>query len=367
MLAPDLALLPFPVAAERGIGQKVVVGFAFEAVLGEAVAEPYVVVTAILAHFLHQHVGGGGGVGALVVVLPVYVEPGIGMMLAQVDLRLGQHAAGSAGRVEQLAYRAASGEEIVVVDEQYAHHEADHLARREVVAGGLVGEFIEPADQVLEDQTHLFVRHLARVQIHPAELRNHHVEDVRLAHLLDLGFELEVFEDAAYLGGEPLEVAHQMLRDVVGIPQQPLEIEIRVIVESLACCLVEHGVQHCALVSALALSMFGENAGFGGRQHTVEATQHRHREHDSLVPGWPVGAAQKVGDLPNQVGNVTMVGHRNGRLPNWGRATIYHAMDRLVCVARRERLRLPVSCLDFAPAPTRMKLMGPARCGLRLI
>ena len=119
------------------------------------------------------------------------------MVLAQVVLRFRQHAAGAAGRVEQLAHRTGRGEEFVVIDEQDAHHQPDDLARREVVARGLVREFVEAPDEVLEDQPHLLVRHRARVQIDIGELGDDEVEDVRLAHPLDLGFELEEVEDVA--------------------------------------------------------------------------------------------------------------------------------------------------------------------------
>ena len=68
-----------------------------------------------------------------------------------------------------------------------------------------------------------------------------------------------------------------MLLDVIGVPHKPLEIEIGVVVEALACRLVQHRVERCALVSVLALSMFGEDSGLGGREHAVEATQDRDR------------------------------------------------------------------------------------------
>ena len=71
-----------------------------------------------MVHLLHEHVGRGGGEGALVVVLPVDVELAPRVVLAQVVLRLGQHAAGAAGGVEQLAHGAGRGEQFVVVDEQ---------------------------------------------------------------------------------------------------------------------------------------------------------------------------------------------------------------------------------------------------------
>ena len=251
---------------------------------------------------------------ALVVVLAVDVEPGLPVVVAQVALRLRQHPAGAAGGVEEGAHHAGGGEQGVVVDEQQAHHQPDDLARGEVVARGLVGKLVEAADQVLEDEPHLLVRHPVRVQIDAAELRDDHVEDVRFAHLLDLGLELEVLdEDAAHVGGEALEVAHQVLGDVVGVALELLEVEGRAVVEALAGGLVEDAVQGLAPEpAALAPLVLGQHPGLGGREHAVEAAQHGHRQHHPLVLRRAVGAAQQVRDLPDQVGEVGVVGCRAG-------------------------------------------------------
>ncbi|TLD46543.1 MAG: hypothetical protein FAZ92_01169 [Accumulibacter sp.] len=235
------------------------------------------------------------------------------MVLAQVVLRLGQHAASTAGRVEQLAHRTGRGTQLVVVDEQDAHHQPDDLARREVVAGGLVGEFVEAADEVLEDEPHLLVGHRVRVQVHVAELGDDEVEDVRLAHPLDLGFELEELEDVADVLRETLDVADEVLLDVVGVTLQPLEVERGVIVEALAGGIVEMGVEGVAFEpAALAPLELGQDLGFRRRQHAVEAAKDGHGEHDAFVLRRAVGTAQQVGDLPDQVREVVVVRHRSG-------------------------------------------------------
>ena len=112
---------------------------------------------------------------------------------------------------------------VVVIDEKQVHHEADDFARREVVARGFVGQFVEASDEILEEQPHVLVRHLRRMQIDVAEFRNDEVEDVRLAHLLDFVIELEEIEDAADVGREALDVADEVLLDVVGVALQLLE------------------------------------------------------------------------------------------------------------------------------------------------
>jgi hypothetical protein len=134
----------------------------------------------------------------------------------------------------------------VVVDEEQVDHEADHFARREVITGRLVREFVEAADEVLEDEPHLLVRHVRRVEVDVGELRDHEVKDVRLVHLLDLGLELEVLEDALDVRREALDVADQVLVDVVRVALELLEVERRVVVEALARDLVQLGVERLA-------------------------------------------------------------------------------------------------------------------------
>ena len=84
------------------------------------------------------------------------------------------------------------------------------------------------------------------MQIHVGELRDDEVEDVRLVHLLDFGFELEEVEDALDVSREALDVADQMLVDVVRVALELREVERRMVVEALASHLVELGVERVA-------------------------------------------------------------------------------------------------------------------------
>lgn len=86
MLLLDLFLLLLPVDAERRVAEEVVERFGRELVLGEDVAEADIVAAAVVAHLLHEHVGGRRGEGTLIVVLPAGVELRFGVMLAQVAL-----------------------------------------------------------------------------------------------------------------------------------------------------------------------------------------------------------------------------------------------------------------------------------------
>ena len=207
---------------------------------------------------LDEQVGGGDGEGALVVVLAEDPELRLGVVLVQVALRLGQHAAGATRRVEELADGAGAGQQVVVVNEEQIDHEADDVAGGEVIACGLVGQFVEAADEVLEDQPHVVVRDVVGVQVHVAELGDDEVEDVGLAHPLDFVGELEILEDAADVGGEAVDVAGEVLVDVVGVALELLERERGVVVETLAGGLAEELVEGLVVeLAALALLVFG--------------------------------------------------------------------------------------------------------------
>ena len=122
MFSLDIILLPLPVHAEGRIGEEIVEGLTLELIVRKAVAEADTIAAAVVVNLLHQHVGGCGGKGAVVVVLPIDVEPCSGVEISQVVLRLGQHAAGATSGVEELTHGAGRGEQFVVVNEENAHH-----------------------------------------------------------------------------------------------------------------------------------------------------------------------------------------------------------------------------------------------------
>ena len=189
---------------------------------------------------------------------------------------------------------------------------SDDLARREMVARGLVGQLVETPDEVLEDESHLLVRHRARVQVDVGELRDDEVEDVRLPHPFDLVIELEEVENFAHVAREAIDVAVEMRLDAVGVALELLEVEGGVVVKALAAGLVQPAVQGCAFDPAtLAPRVFGQDPGLRRGEHAVETPQHGHGQHDALVLRGPVRAAQQVGDLPDQVRKMVVVRHLN--------------------------------------------------------
>ncbi len=350
VLVFDFGLLALPVDPERRVREEVVELFACELIVDEAVSEPHVVARAVVVDLFHEHVGGGGGVGALVVVLAVDVELRGRVVLTEVVLGLGEHASRAASGVEQRAHGARRGEEVVVFHEEDVHHEPDDLAGGEVVASGFVGELVETADEVFEDEAHLGVGNGAGVEVDVAELGDDHVEDARLVHLRDLGFELEVVEDLLDVGGEAPDVGGQVLGDGVRVGLEPLEVEFGAVVEALPRDSVQLRFEGLA-AHALGFEAFGfgEDLSFRFRQHTIESPQDGHGEHDPLVLGRPVGTAEKVRDLPDEVREVGMVGHSARRVPR--RPERGPSLARLVAV-------VGLSYPSGRFLPTRMRRFG---------
>ena len=155
-------------------------------------------------------------------------------MLGQVLAGDGQHAAGAGRRVVDRAHHAGLGQRLVILDEDQIDHQPDDFARREVLAGGLVGEFGELADQLLEDRAHLGVADGFRVQVDVGELLGDQVEQPGLGQPVDLGVEVEALEDVAHRGREGLDVGEQVLPDVVLVAHQLLHVQRRRVVEAAA-------------------------------------------------------------------------------------------------------------------------------------
>jgi hypothetical protein len=83
----------------------------------------------------------------------------------------------------------------VVLGEQQVDHQADDLARGEVLTGRLVGLLGEAPDQVLEDGAHHVRVDHVRVQVHLGEARHHLVQQVGLVQLVHLLAELEALDE----------------------------------------------------------------------------------------------------------------------------------------------------------------------------
>ena len=78
-------------------------------------------------------------------------------MRLQVLTRDGEHASCACGGVVDGADDARLRQRIIIFDEEQVCHEADDVARCEVVTGGLIRLLCKLADKLLEDGAHVGV------------------------------------------------------------------------------------------------------------------------------------------------------------------------------------------------------------------
>ena len=183
VLFGDGLLLLLPLDPEGWVRQHVVerrgpaVPAAAVAVFGECVAEDDVV--GVVA--LYEHVGLADGPSFAVPVLAVENGVRFAVVVAQVLLGHGQHAAGPAGGVIDRLDDVALAQ-VRFRRQQQVHHQLDDLARGEVLAGLFVGLLRSDADQFLEDIPHLHVVDPLRRQVQFGEPLDDLEELVVLVH-----------------------------------------------------------------------------------------------------------------------------------------------------------------------------------------
>ena len=123
---------------------------------------------------LDQHVRLADRVGLVVQLLAEHGQPRLRVHRRQMLFRDRQHAARARRRVVDRAHDAGLGQNLVVLDEDQVDHQADDFARGEMLAGRLVRQFGELADQLLEDEAHLGVVDDVGVQVDAGELLGDH-------------------------------------------------------------------------------------------------------------------------------------------------------------------------------------------------
>ena len=126
----------------------------------------------------------------------------------------GEHAARAAAGVAHRNHSARFPEPSVIAREQQVYHEANDVAGREVFARVLVQRFIELADQLLEDRSHLGVGNAFGAQVHVLEALDHLVQQLGFLELGDRVVEAEVLDYLQHVGAEARDVIPQVLGEV---------------------------------------------------------------------------------------------------------------------------------------------------------
>lgn len=118
-----------------------------------------------------EHAGAADGIGFWVVILPERFQPSIRIEFLKVLVGNREHAARSTSRAEECLDDAFLSEDVAVRRNKQIDHQPNHFTGwSEVVACHLVGRFVEPPDEFLEDVPHLAVGNHVGVKVDVAEL-----------------------------------------------------------------------------------------------------------------------------------------------------------------------------------------------------
>jgi hypothetical protein len=81
------------------------------------------------------------------------------------------------------------------------------------------------------------------------------------------------------------------------------------IVKTLAGGFVQELVEGVVLVFVFVAFKFAQDFFLRRREHGIKPAQHRHGQHDALVLRRTIRAAQQIRDLPDEIGQLVMIGH----------------------------------------------------------
>jgi hypothetical protein len=181
------------------------------------------------------------------------------------------------------------GEHVIILNKQHVDHER-MTSRGVKCSGGLIGDFSELADQLLEDGTHLGV----------ADGFGDPVERAALGETVDLGVEVETLEDIADRWREGLDVGVEVFLDVVLNTHEGLHVHGRGVVEAL----FPYGGGGFGIDTGLLSGGVFCQYGFLGRlEDTIDATQDSEGKDDLAVLRLLVVTAEQIGDGSNKGGN----------------------------------------------------------------
>ena len=153
-----------------------------------------------------------------------------------------------------------------------------------MLAGRLVREFGELADQLLEDRAHLSVADDFGVQVDVGELLGDQVEQAGLRRAgRSAAWKSKRSKMSRTAGENAVDVGDQVLPDVILVAHQLLHVQRRRVVEALAGLPEQERLGVHA--SLLSLRQLGEDGCLGGLQDAVEPAEDGEWQDDPAVLG----------------------------------------------------------------------------------
>ena len=175
------------------------------------------------------------------------------------------------------------------------------FARCEMVAGFLVGGFVELADQLFEDIAHLDVGDGIGMQVDVAEPGDNQIEAVGFVELCDLLLKTEMLKHVEGARRKTLDVIGQVGGDIIRVALEFFKSVAAGVVKRDAREVGQLGFEDAFPFVSPLLPGF-KHTVLGRFQHAVEPPQDSQRQHDIFVFIWPVRAAQKIGNRPDESG-----------------------------------------------------------------
>ena len=262
VLFGDVVFFRLPFHAKGWVGQhvvKVFVGVAVainEPVLGFARTQrvPKGDVGDVFA--LDHQIRAANGIRLRVVLLPKQVNAGTGVQAAvwvfDDFFRFRQHPACAAGRVVN-TYDFAFFINQVVMRQQQIDHQLDDFARREMIARFFIGLFVETPHEIFKQIAHGDVGDGVRMQVYICHLLNNFKQAVCIFELLNLLFELELFNDLARTARKPGDKVHKVCGQLFRVTQQIAEGKFAGVVKVQLELVVHHGLDGVYAVFAFRL------------------------------------------------------------------------------------------------------------------
>ena len=137
------------------------------------------------------------------------------------------------------------------------------------------------------------------MQVRAGELLHDRVQQARLVELGELVLELELLEDVVHVPAEVAGVIGEVRAHVLRVAEQAREVEPARVVERVARHLGEHQVGQRLV--PVELCPLVEDGLLRRGEHLVEASEDRERQRHVAVLGGLIGAAQALGDVPDEL------------------------------------------------------------------